>query len=56
MALATPKQIKEVDYRSLRQDTLVSVVGYYDAVDFGSGVRPQTHRSTLRTAECCTPT
>ena len=44
MVLTTLKQIKEVNLQSLRQEALVKVSGYYYAVDFGPGVRPQYHR------------
>jgi hypothetical protein len=44
MTLTTQKQIKEINIRSLRQDALVRVSGYFYAVDFGPEVRPNSHR------------
>jgi hypothetical protein len=43
MVLTTPKQIQEVDVKALRQEALVSVSGYFYAVDFGADVRPRHH-------------
>jgi hypothetical protein len=36
--------IKDVNLQALRQDARVTVIGYFYAVDFGYGVRPQQHR------------
>lgn len=41
MVLTTPKQIRDVE---LRQDAVVSVSGYFYAVDLGPRVQPQHHR------------
>jgi len=44
MVLTTPQQIKEVDVHKLRQEALVSVSGYFYAVDLGTDIHPQHHR------------
>jgi hypothetical protein len=44
MALATPKQIREVDLRALLQQARVSISGYFYSVDLGPETRPRYHR------------
>lgn len=43
MVLTTPKQITEIDRKTLRQEALVAVSGYFYVVDYGPDVRPRQH-------------
>jgi hypothetical protein len=42
--LFTERTIKKTNLKTLRQDARVRVIGYFYAVDFGYGVKPQHHR------------